>query len=803
MLQLREDLTLVPAHGDDKFLVRDPNSGEVFEFGEREAFLIEALRGPYDAADLVAAFNARFDVSHGPGDLQDFLAILGDWGLLEASPDGAGPGPATASGRSGPEVPVRTEGGSRGVTVATAPVLGQDEDGAQDDGEDEIQRNNRWHLFRPEGFFDALDRLLSPLRLLVWLIPVLFVYGVAAIWFNRFLVAEALGTAKIHFGVIGRLVFASLTVNLISQLLRGVVARHYGLRVPSFGIVLEFGLVPRFNTQIIPTLGMSKADRLWLITASMLARVVLFATGVTLWLVTRPTGSLLSTVGAELALISAVGFLFVANPLWRADGYNLLSTLMGAPNLRQRADNALRGLLHGQPEVLARYAKGSWVLAIYALASMAFLVGLVVFLAVTLAGRLESQFQGAGVALFLVVFAYVVHNYFRRARSIKEAKLRRAAVAKVSQRGARLGPLALAQEARTNALGQVSGRPHRHRPARRRWLGYLVLGALAALLFLPYPYEVGGDVTISPIDHRQIYAETDGVIEEVKYNGGEWVEQGTVIAQMANHRQQKDVMSTRASILGKQSDIDKLRTTPSPESIRLAEEQLATARLQLRYSIDEADRIEKLFVKQTVSVQSWDDAKKKRDVARQTVEEKQASLEALKAQINPNEIAAAQAELQKLKEDLSYYEEQLRRTSLRMPITGRITTTNLMELQNKYLEMGMLFAEMEDSRQVRVEIAVPEADMREVSIGDPVRLKIWSDSGRTFHGTVTEIPAKTTAETYGAVVKVIAILPNPDQLLKTGMTGYAKIQAEETLLIVAFTKAWVRFLLITVWSWLP
>lgn len=808
MLQLREDLILVPSRGDEKFLLREPNSGEVFEFGEQEAFLIEALRGPYDEAELVAAFNARFGLKRGIADLRDFLKLLEDWGLLGARPEGADAGPGRKPGQGRGTltlVPTATAAKDRPenpAPAATAAPAPGDAGDIAEEGEDDIQRSSRWHLFRPEGLFGALDRLLSPLRILVWLIPVVVVYGVTAVWFNRYLVMDALATAKLTFGVVGHLAFASFTVNLVSQVLRGIVAHHYGLRVPSFGIVLEYGLVPRFNTQIVPTPGMAKADRLWLMTTSMLARLVLFGLGTTLWLATRPSGSLLSTVGAELALISAVGFLFVANPLWRADGYNLLSTLLGVPNLRQRADNALRGLLHGRPEVIARYAKDSFALAVFALASLAFLVGLVAFLAYSLARRLESDFQGAGVALFLVTFAYVVHNYFRRARSIKEAKQRRAASAKARQQVARRGgAVALAPESKT--LGQVSPRSHQRRPAKRKWLGYLLLAALTGCLFLPYSYEVGGDVTISPISQRQIYSETDGVIEEVNYDGGEWVPQGTVIAQMANYRQQKDVMTTRASILGKQKDIDRLRTTPSPESIRLAEEELATARLQLRYNIESADRTEKLYEKGMVSVQSWDDAKEKVDVARQTVAEKQASLEALKAQINPNEIAEAEAELQKLKEDLTYYEEQLRRTSLRMPITGRIVTTKLKDLQNKYLEMGKLFAEMEDSRQVRVEIALPEADTRGVSIGDPVWLKVWSDSYRTFPGSVTEIDPKTTQETYGAVVKVTAILQNPDLVLKTGMTGYAKIQAEETFVIVAFTKAWVRFVQVEVWSWLP
>jgi putative peptide zinc metalloprotease protein len=772
--------------------VEEPGTHEVFEFGEQEAFLVEGLRQSQDEAGLVSAFNARFGLRHHVDDLREFVALLDDWGLLEATAEPArSPGGGAHSNVSG----LATAEGSR----ETPPAHEMD---LESDVDDQIQRDSRWHLFKPEPVFDWLDRWLGPVRHALWaVIPVATVFGVAAVAFNWHLVAQDLAAAELRFGSIGRLVFSSLTVNLVAQIFRGVVARHYGLRVPSFGIIFEFGLVPRFNTQILPTPGMAKRERLWLIATSLLVRAVLFGLGTLMWLAARPSGSVLSTVGAELALISVVGFLFVANPLWRADGYQLLSVLSGVPNLRQRAQTALRSLLRGRPAVVARYAKGNVGVVAYGVAATVFMIALVAFLAVSLAGRLESAYRGAGVALFIVVFLYVAFNYLKRREAMRASQRRGAAVPKRPEVEHRTAEARRGGAAAVTSLTPASA--SRARPAKRRRLGYLVLAMLAAALFLPYPYETGGEVQIYPIAQHEVHAEMDGVIERVEFDGGEWVSQGTVLAQMANHRQLKDVQSTRASILSKERDIARLRTTPSAESLRLAEEQLALARLQYRYSVEEAERIEKLFGKGSVSTQQVEDARKKRDLDRQGVEEKRAGLEALKAQVNPNEIASAEAELQRLREELAFYEEQLRRTSLRMPITGRIATSKLKDLQNKYLEEGNLFALVEDARQVRVEVAIPESEILDVQVGARVRLKTWSHPGQVFTGTVTEIAPQASGESYGQVVKVIAVLPNPDLKLKTGMTGYAKIQAEDTLVLFAFSRALVRFFTIEVWSWLP
>ncbi len=804
MLQLREDLILELDKDGAQLLVREPKSGSVFEFGEQEAFLIEALRKPYDPEELMAAFNARFGVSDGIYELQEFLSILADWGLLATQPDGPGPSSGVSLSKSNePPLPTQPLSGyetenldSTGNASSEYPYLQKN----RIDDDAEIQRDHRWHLFRPEGLFNFLDRALSPLRKLVWLIPILVFYSIAAVWLNRYLVVDSLATAKLHFGLLGRFVFVALTVNLAVQLGRGVVARHYGMSVPSFGMVLAFGLIPRFNTQIVYPSGLAKSERLWLTATSLLVQLVLFSGGVTLWLVTRPSGSLLSTIGAELAVVSAVSFLLMANPLWGGDGYHLLSILMEAPNLRQRARNSLRAVFMGRPKVIAKYSRDSLALAIFAVASVAFPAALLTFIAIGAAQRLKSNFQGAGVALFLVILVYVAQNALRNAR-LRKATRQRQMNAALTQ-GLVAARKTVALEQRPRVLGQGADHSWMRMPQEKR-LRYWVAILLIAVLFLPYSYETGGTARISPITQHEIHAETDGVIEQVHYRGGEWVSQGTVIAEMANHRQKRDVLATRAAIQSKERDIDRLRSTPSIESIRLAEEQLATARLQLRYSAEEADRIEKLFAKGMISTQSFDNAKKQRDLDRQTIEEKRASLEALKTQINPNEIASAEAELQKLREDLTFYEEQWRRTHLSMPIAGRIATMELQNLRNKYLEEGQLFCEVEDTREVRVEIAVPEAEIHEVTVGDPVRLKTWAEPGRIFNGVVTEIAPQATGETYGNVVMVIAILPNADLALKTGMTGYAKIQGNDTRVGVAFTRALVRFFLIEIWSWLP
>ena len=69
--------------------------------------------------------------------------------------------------------------------------------------------------------------------------------------------------------------------------------------------------------------------------------------------------------------------------------------------------------------------------------------------------------------------------------------------------------------------------------------------------------------------------------------------------------------------------------------------------------------------------------------------------------------------------------------------------------------------------------------------------------------SVTGIAPVVDQEKYANVIVVTTEVPNPDGLLRSGMTGFAKIDGGSKPVIVAFTRMFVRFFLIEIWSWLP
>jgi len=62
---------------------------------------------------------------------------------------------------------------------------------------------------------------------------------------------------------------------------------------------------------------------------------------------------------------------------------------------------------------------------------------------------------------------------------------------------------------------------------------------------------------------------------------------------------------------------------------------------------------------------------------------------------------------------------------------------------------------------------------------------------------------KEVIKEQGKVIRVMSEFPNPDGFLKTDMTGYAKIQGRWMPVGVAFTRWLMRFFSVEVWSWIP
>jgi biotin carboxyl carrier protein len=277
----------------------------------------------------------------------------------------------------------------------------------------------------------------------------------------------------------------------------------------------------------------------------------------------------------------------------------------------------------------------------------------------------------------------------------------------------------------------------------KSWLvrfGWLIL--LILILLIPYPYETGGPFAVLPTTKSEIHVEIDGGrIEKVLVREGDTVAAGQPLAVIDQREYVKNVTSTQA--------------------------QLDNTRAQLA-----------LLRKQLVMLTTPPDIE---------------------------QIQALEAEVRRLEVLLADYQRQLELTVLRAPVAARVTTPQIDQRVGQYLKKGDLFATLEQAQSIRAEIQVPEGDAPLVRVGAAVKVVLWAYPNETFTGSVTEVApvAAIPANSKVNSVRVLAELPNPDQRLKSQITGYAKIRAGRMLFGFVLSRLIIRWFQVQFWYWIP
>ena len=767
--RLRRDLRFEPAGSAGRYQVRNPASDERFELGEEEVFLCRALAEASGAEDIRAAFARRFGLAITVERLDRFYRDMAALGLLEPASD--------------------------------EPLVETDADPLDADDDDRASGVYRWVSLDSRQGFAWLAERLGWLRHGVWLLAPGVPLALLVLLYNQPQYQRALQKlADPGPHLLFKFVFGLFVINLLSKLAQGVTCVRCGGRVDRFGIRLAYGVVLRFF--IAKRLrGLSRERRLWVAAAALLTKLALFVGGTLLWRLTLETGGTLGSYGFVLGHMALVAFLFTANPLWRGDGYVWLVSLLRMPRLRERAFRVLGLYLRGRRPPAGLAAGEKYGLLGYAVASVAFVLMLAGVVLLMIAIGLELRFQGVGVVLFLALVALVTRWSLdrlarRRERSGAQPPLPTVATTVAESRNdTRAVP-------GSPATASVANGPSR----RRHGLRLAVLALLVAVSLLPYPYEVTGEVTLFPTARAEVHAVTPGVVARVLVRENQWVTPDRTLAELSAWEQEHDIVATGAEIERKQAELELLLHGPKAEAIEATREQLALAQVRASHSRKLRELLEPVHRQGVVKDLEYQEAVKTAEVDQAAVAVAEANLKLIKSPPLSMEVTAKQAELRQLREQLAYLQDQRERTRLRAPVAGKIVTPRLEFKTGGFLKEGDLFATVEDSRVMQAEILAPETDIGEVGLDAPVQLRVWAYPLRDFAGRVAVIAPvveQNPDNPFVRAVRVTVEIPNPDGLLKSQMSGFAKIAAGDKPLIVAFTRALVRFVMIEVWSWLP
>lgn len=571
------------------------------------------------------------------------------------------------------------------------------------------------------------------------------------------------------------LVAGMYTLNLVIQLGRLGAAYEVTRNVPRFGLAVFDRIVPKLHAQIERP---SPALRTRASAAALLAVLLVFTAAAAVLYFPLGLSQAWQLYALGLLAAASLALALMLSPLTRREGYYLLAGFLHTPSLMEAALVTGFGTSGGAADA-DEPGFGRWPVIVYWWAALLYMLALAVGVYLALANWVAPWWSVLGVFVFL---ALVVVSMTRRL----------VAAQRVIPTG------------QSMVLRGIYGSGQRARPRLRSVLTLLAVAAgLSVLAVLPYNVQPGGQLLILPYERAEVRALVDGDVRAVHVQEGDLVAAGDLIATLANEGQTAMVTATESRLKALQARLAIAQTGPTKEEIALARQKVLTAETRVGFSRSRDERYTELDRKSMVSKQDYENARAEAEIDLQRLEEARRDLEVLLSWKRPEEIDEIEAQIAREQADLVYARKQLAETEARAVISGRIVSGTLQFAVGDYLEKGDAVATIENTETVQGEIAVPEAEIGDVVVGSPVRVKAWAYPNEQFSGVVVSIAPNAERGVTGKVVRVRTDIENPDGRLRSEMTGYGKITGPTKPVILAFTQSLIRFFTVELWSWIP
>jgi HlyD family secretion protein len=277
---------------------------------------------------------------------------------------------------------------------------------------------------------------------------------------------------------------------------------------------------------------------------------------------------------------------------------------------------------------------------------------------------------------------------------------------------------------------------------------------------------------IQPITKVELKSKASGIVEKLYVDINQHVTKGQVLAQLDQQEILAQVAAQKAQLEAASANVGTYQANVAQDKVNAEAPDLP----MYKNTLDRNLQMEKEGV---VSMQALDDANRnylaalnKRDTAKATIAVDEAKLKQAEAQV-----AQSRATLNQLDEQLSY-------TTLVSPMDGEILSRDveLGDAVSSILVLGStatLVMTIGDTRQVYVQGKVDEADIANVYLGQPARIKVESFRDKVFNGKVTKIAPLGVEKDNVTTFEVRVSIDNSTGELKALMTANAEIVVEE------------------------
>jgi HlyD family secretion protein len=158
-------------------------------------------------------------------------------------------------------------------------------------------------------------------------------------------------------------------------------------------------------------------------------------------------------------------------------------------------------------------------------------------------------------------------------------------------------------------------------------------------------------------------------------------------------------------------------------------------------------------------------------------------------------IASAQAQVRQQQASVNSARLDLEKSVIRSPVDGVVLERAVEPGQTvaASLQTPTLFKIAGDLSKMEIVLAIDEADIGQVKVGQQARFTVDAFPERNFRGRVTQLRLAATNTANVITYPVVVSVDNPDQLLLPGMTANAEIEISRKQDVLSVPNSALRF----------
>ncbi|MGB2632718.1 MAG: efflux RND transporter periplasmic adaptor subunit, partial [Candidatus Acidiferrum sp.] len=153
------------------------------------------------------------------------------------------------------------------------------------------------------------------------------------------------------------------------------------------------------------------------------------------------------------------------------------------------------------------------------------------------------------------------------------------------------------------------------------------------------------------------------------------------------------------------------------------------------------------------------------------------------------------------KAEVERAKQALEKAELRAPIDGVVATPHVENFAGRKLQQGDSFAEIVDTSQAVVDVAIDDADAGLLKAGQKAVVKLNGYPTRTFHGEVMIVSPKAQMLQDSPVFYARVAVANPDGAIRAGMEGRGKVRVGWYPSSYVFFRRPFLWLYSKIWYW--